>query len=238
MQGLYTADYFIEDGASYFERRARIDVRHADRLGHARLRLLLRGPAPQRRATSLRRTFQEAYRVLKPGGQAARRQRDAEDGHTTQSASTPRASSSSRATNTLTGLRSTAGRRSAPASLTRLLEPSYHWFFRDPPRCPAAAAAHRRARGRVRATLATARPPGLLAWLNHVAGGASFDDDRHQAATPGRRSWPSSEVFGDVRRGPVEHDETEHEHRRARSRSGPPGPPTAESARARWAPPD
>ncbi len=67
MQGLHTADYFLEEGRSYFERvlgsmydlplaSSSLDYVYACEVLHHN------DPA------SLRRTFQEAYRVLKPGG--------------------------------------------------------------------------------------------------------------------------------------------------------------------------
>ena len=67
MQGLYTADYFIEDGTSYFERVLGSMNDDAARLRQPRLRVLLRG-SPSQRREGLRRTFEEVFRVLKPGG--------------------------------------------------------------------------------------------------------------------------------------------------------------------------
>ena len=78
LQGLYTSDYFIEDGTSYFERvlgsmydmpiaSASLDYVYCCEVLH------------HNDSESLRRTFQECFRVLKPGGPAPGDQRDAED---------------------------------------------------------------------------------------------------------------------------------------------------------------
>jgi SAM-dependent methyltransferase len=67
MQGLWTSDYFIEDGTSYFERvlgsmnempiaSGSLDYVYACEVLHHNDR------------EGLRKTFEEAYRVLKPGG--------------------------------------------------------------------------------------------------------------------------------------------------------------------------
>ena len=57
---------------------------------------------------------------------------------------------------------------------TRLIEPSYHWFFRTPP--PDQPPPLREWRARFQHEL-KARPVGrraYLMWINHIAGGVSF----------------------------------------------------------------
>ena len=67
MQGLYTSDYFIEDGTSYFERvlASMNDIPLAsESLDYIYCCETLHHNDP----AGLRRTFEEAFRVLKPGG--------------------------------------------------------------------------------------------------------------------------------------------------------------------------
>ena len=67
MQGLYTADYFIEDGTVVLRARARLDGRHADRLDSLDY-VYCCEVLHHNDSDGLRRTFEEAFRVLKPGG--------------------------------------------------------------------------------------------------------------------------------------------------------------------------
>lgn len=172
MQGLYTSDFFIQEGRSYFERvlgsmndipltSGSFDYVYACEVLHHN------DPA------GLRRTFQEAYRVLKPGGrmlvinETLKTVRDPVGVHTE-------------------GVAQFEGYEHAhwaqqyrwaairAGFATRLLEPSYHWFFHDP--VPARAPAWRHPRHRVKHELRrTARGRRLyLSWVNNVAGGVSF----------------------------------------------------------------
>jgi SAM-dependent methyltransferase len=171
MQGLYTADYFIGDGTSYFERvlgsmydmpfaSARLDYVFCCEVLH------------HNDARSLRCTLEEAYRVLKPGGkllvvnETIKTVRDRQGVH-------------------VDGVAQFEGYEHAFWALryrweairagfrTRLLEPSYHWFFRGPPpERPARCASRpgvlfelqRHALGR----------RVYLEWLNHYRGEAQF----------------------------------------------------------------
>jgi SAM-dependent methyltransferase len=78
LQGLYTADWFIEDGCVFFERllgsmesiplaSSSVDYVYCCQVLH------------HNDLDGLRRTFAEIFRVLRPGGPSARRQRDAKD---------------------------------------------------------------------------------------------------------------------------------------------------------------
>ena len=213
--------------------RARLDGRDAAGVEQPRLRLLLRGPAPQRP-----RGPAADVRGGLPGAEARRHaaggQRDAQDAARPASASTSRASTSSRATSTPTGRCSYRWGRPARASLTQVIEPHYHRFFGDPPR-PQTAPPLRDWRSRLpaRAARRARGAQAYLAWLNHVAGGAQFGMIAVEAgAAPRTPQSPRgrSEVLGDVRRRPVEHPEAEREHRRPRSRAASAGqsaPPSA-----------
>ncbi len=185
LQGLYTADFFIAEGLSYFERvqgsmsemplaSASLDFVFCCEVLH------------HNDERSLRRTFQEIFRVLKPGGrllvvnETLKTRRDPVGLH-------------------LEGVEQFEGYEHAhwawryrweatrTGFLTRLLEPSYHWFFRERPmlaRLPGAARRRLRATGSPDAALRTAGLHALratrlgrrayMAWLYHVAGGTQL----------------------------------------------------------------
>ncbi len=172
LQGLYTADYFIEDGTSYFERvlgsmndvpiaSGSLDYVFACEVLH------------HNDARGLRRTFQEAHRVLKPGG------RMLVINETLKTTSDP------------VGVHADAvaqyeGYEHAHWALryrweairagfcTRLLEPSYHEFFRAPSSGPKPPWTDPSARGRYELRTRRAGRRAFLWWINHIAGGTSF----------------------------------------------------------------
>jgi SAM-dependent methyltransferase len=170
MQGLYTADYFIEDGTSYFERvlgsmfdmplaSASLDFVYCCEVLH------------HNDTASLRRTFQEAFRVLKPGGrllvinETLKTLRDPVGVHAeavVQFEGYEHAHWAPRY----------RGEAIRAGFATQLIEPAYHWFFSAAgPRPP-----RRQWRAWSQYELRT-RPLGrraYLAWVNHVAGGVSF----------------------------------------------------------------
>jgi SAM-dependent methyltransferase/uncharacterized protein YbaR (Trm112 family) len=172
MQGLYTADYFIEDGTSYFERvlGSMYDMPLAsESLDYVFCCEVLHHNDRQ----SLRRTFQEAFRVLKPGGKLLVANETIKTLYDRQGVHTE-------------GVEEFEGYEHAfwaaeyrweairAGFSTRVLDPVYHSFFDGPPdRRPRQAGL----RGRVKAEL---RPHPLgrkayLMWLNHVRGTVQFN---------------------------------------------------------------
>ena len=172
MQGLYTADYFIDDGTSYFERLlgSMYDMPLASAsLDHVFCCEVLH----HNDHTTLRRTFQEAFRVLKPGGkmlivnETIKTLRDPVGVHTE-------------------GVEQFEGYEHAFWALryrweatragfvTRVLEPSYHRFFHSPlpsERPPLTS-------GRRRAWFELSRRSlgrrAYVMWLNHYYGGVQL----------------------------------------------------------------
>ncbi|MFZ0042368.1 MAG: methyltransferase domain-containing protein [Solirubrobacteraceae bacterium] len=172
LQGLYTSDYFIEDGTSYFERvlGSMYDMPIAsESLDYVYCCEVLHHNDNE----SLRRTFEECFRVLKPGGQVLvvnetlKTKRDPIGVH-------------AEAVEQFEGYEHAhwavqyRGEAVRAGFTTRLIEPSYHWFFRTPP--PAEPPPLRDWHARARYEL-MARPLGrraYLMWVNHIAGGVSF----------------------------------------------------------------
>jgi len=173
LQGLHTADYFIEEGTSYFERilGSMNDIPLASNsLDYVYCCEVLHHNDP----VGLRRTFGEIYRVLKPGGQllvineTLKTWRDRIGVHTE-------------------GVEQFEGYEHAHWALqyrwealragfrTRLMAPSYHWFFEVLP--PGAKPPFRRVRSRLKVELQSHRlsRAAYLAWLNHYAGGVQFN---------------------------------------------------------------
>ena len=155
---------------------------------------------------SLRRTFAEAFRVLKPGGKML------VVNETIKTATDPVGVHTE-------GVEQFEGYEHAFWALqyrweairagfsTRLLEPAYHPFF---DRSPEALPRHAGVRSRVKSQLRS-RSRGrraYLMWLNHVRGRVQLNMIATKPSKP-----PASEVFGHVRRCPIEHDEAEREDR-------------------------
>jgi SAM-dependent methyltransferase/uncharacterized protein YbaR (Trm112 family) len=171
LQGLYTSDYFIADGTSYFERvlGSMYDMPVASNsLDYVYCCEVLH----HNDTDSLRRTFQEAFRVLKPGGKLL------VINETLKTVSDPVGVHTE-------GVQQFEGYEHAHWALryrgeairagfsTRLLEPSYHWFFAAAPGTkPPINDWRQRALFELRADPWGRK--GYLAWVNHLAGGVSF----------------------------------------------------------------
>ncbi len=171
LQGLYTSDFFIEDGTSYFERV--LGSMYDMPIASGSLDYVYCCEVLHHNDTgSLRATFEEAFRVLKPGGmllvvnETLKTARDRVGVH-------------------VEAVEQFEGYEHAHWALryrweavragfsTQLLEPRYHWFFHSPGFEKAPLTDSRR---RARYELQS-RPLGrraYLAWVNHIAGHVSF----------------------------------------------------------------
>jgi ubiquinone/menaquinone biosynthesis C-methylase UbiE/uncharacterized protein YbaR (Trm112 family) len=185
MQGLYTADYFIEDGLSYFERvlgsmndmpiaANSLDYVYACEVLH------------HNDSEGLRRTFEEAYRVLKPGG------RMLVVNETLKTINDP-VGVHTEAVEQFEGYEhahwASQYRWAAIRAgfSTRLIEPCYHGYFNRPTNGPKPGLTDLRARASYELRSTTVGRKALLSYINHVAGGTAFG---MVATKPNRRSLP------------------------------------------------
>ncbi|MGI8715590.1 MAG: methyltransferase domain-containing protein [Solirubrobacteraceae bacterium] len=171
MQGLYTADYFFQDGGSYFERvlgsmydmpiaSGSLDYVYCCEVLH------------HNDNDSLRRTFQECFRVLKPGGKLLVINETLKTRHDPVGVHAEAVEQFEGYEHAHWALRY-RGEAVRAGFSTRLLEPSYHWFFGTP---PGQAPGRRDWRRRLQHELKS-HPLGrrlYLMWINHIAGGVSF----------------------------------------------------------------
>ena len=223
----YTADYFIEDGTSYFERvlGSMNDMPIAS--GSLDYVYCLRGPAPQRQRQPAP-DVRGGFRVLKPGGRLL-------VVNETLKTITDPVGVHPEAVAQFDGYehahwaaRNTGGRPCRAGFSTRLLEPSYHWFFRYPPRPRKPPLRDWSARLRHELQVASSGATGLPGLGQPRRRRRVVRNDRHQDTPRGPIvrlvGSGGSEILGDARRDPVEHPEAEHEDRHARSRSAPAPP--------------
>jgi SAM-dependent methyltransferase len=184
LQGLYTSDYFIADGTSYFERvlGTMNDIPLAsESLDYVYCCEVLHHNDP----AGLRATFEEAFRVLKPGGkvlvinETLKTARDRSGVHTE-------------------GVAQFEGYEHAhwawryrweatrAGFLTEMMEPIYHGFFGAA--VPGAKPPLRNVRSRVGFALRSSAlgRRAYLSWLNHFVGGVQLN---MIATKPARFRW-------------------------------------------------
>jgi SAM-dependent methyltransferase len=172
LQGLYTADYFIEDGTSYFERvlASMNDMPFASgSLDYVYCCEVLH----HNDAAELRRTIEEAHRVLKPGGKLLvvnETLKTVRDPHGVHVEAVEQFDGHEHA-HWATRYRWEAIRAGFK---TRVLEPAYHPFFGfGPPATKPAARATPRQRLVYELQASALARRAYLSWLNHIAGGVS-----------------------------------------------------------------
>lgn len=195
LQGLYTADYFIMDGTSYFERvlgsmydmpiaSGSLDYVYCCEVLH------------HNDSDTLRRTFEECFRVLKPGGKVLVVNETLKTKHDPVGVHAEAVAQFEGYEHAHWALQyRTAAMRAGFA--TQLIEPSYHWFFREDSHGPRPSL--RDWRARVQYELRT-RPWGrraYLMWINHIAGGVAFG----MIATKPIRRRSTASLVGAVLRG-------------------------------------
>lgn len=172
LQGLYTADYFIEDGSSYFERvlgsmndipiqSGSLDYVFACEVLH------------HNDARGLRRTFQEAHRVLKPGGRMLVINETLKTVHDPVGVHAEAVAQFEGYEHAHWAARYRWEAIRAGFS-TRLLEPSYHGFFRDAASAPRPPLSDLGERWRYELRSRRLGRRAFLWWINHFVGGTSF----------------------------------------------------------------
>jgi SAM-dependent methyltransferase/uncharacterized protein YbaR (Trm112 family) len=198
MQGLWTADYFIKDGTSYFERvlgsMNEMPVA-SDTLDYVYACEVLHHNDPE----GLLRTFEEAYRVLKPGGAMLVINETLKTWHDRVGVHTEGVAQFEGYEHAHWALQYRTAAIRAGFS-TRLIEPSYHGFFRVPPGQTAPPLRHWRSR--IQHEL-RARPWGrkaFLSWINHVAGGAQFGMIASKPLRASRTPQSAARKIRDLRR--------------------------------------
>jgi SAM-dependent methyltransferase len=172
LQGLYTSDYFIEDGTSYFERvlGSMYDMPIAsDSLDYVYCCEVLHHNDPD----SLRRTFEECFRVLKPGGKLLVINETLKTRHDPVGVHAEAVAQFEGYEHAHWAWEYRWGAVRAGFS-TRLIEPSYHWFFRTPPPPDPPSLRDWRARFQHELKARSLGRRAYLMWINHVAGDVSF----------------------------------------------------------------
>jgi len=186
MQGLYTADFFFEERGVFFERV--LGSMDAIPLASSSLDYVYCCEVLHHNdSESLRRTFRECFRVLKPGGKLLVVNETLKTKHDPVGVHAEAVAQFEGYEHAHWALEYRGAAIGAGFS-TRLIEPSYHWFFRTPP--PPQPPPMRQWRKRLQHELKT-RSFGrraYLMWINHVAGGVAFGMIATKPPRPARRS--------------------------------------------------
>jgi SAM-dependent methyltransferase len=172
LQGLETADYFIQDGTSYFERvlGSMYDMPLASEgLDYVYCCEVLH----HNDSESLRRTFEECFRVLKPGGKLLVINETLKTRHDPVGVHAEAVAQFEGYEHAHWALQY-RGEAVRAGFVTRLIEPSYHWFFRAPPAAHAPPLRPLRPRLQHELKSRALGRRAYLMWLNHIAGGVSF----------------------------------------------------------------
>ena len=185
LQGLFTSDYFIESGLTYFE-RLQASMNDMPLASESLDYVFCCEVLHHNDVAGLRRTFEEIHRVLKPGGtlcvvnETLKTLRDPVGVHTEGVAHFEGYEHAHWASRY-------RGEAIRAGFSTRTLEPSYHWFFaggRKPGRASTrfldqvrrgnAEPADLKSSAVMAMRASRAGRRAYLAWVNHVAGGAQF----------------------------------------------------------------
>ena len=201
LQGLWTADFFIESGSSYFERvlasMNEIPIA-SDSLDYVYACEVLHHNDPQ----GLLRTFEEAYRVLKPGGRMLVVNETLKTLHDPVGVHVDAVAQFEGHEHAHWAFQyRTAAMRAGFA--TRLIEPSYHTFYRERP--AATAPPVRNWRGRLEHELRRRRwgRRAFLMWANHIAGGVAFGMIATKPPHPASSPHSAAPRIRDLRRRAV-----------------------------------
>jgi SAM-dependent methyltransferase len=198
MQGLWTADYFIEDGSSYFERvlgsmntmpiaSGSLDYVYACEVLH------------HNDPRGLLATFEEAYRVLKPGGRMLVVNETLKTWHDKVGVHVEGVAEFEGYEHAHWALEYRAAAMRAGFA-TRLIEPSYHGFYREPPPPTPPPLRHKSARLEHELRRRAWGRRAFLMWANHIAGGVAFGMIATKPRRPATSPHSVAPLIRDLRR--------------------------------------
>jgi SAM-dependent methyltransferase len=198
MQGLWTADYFIEDGTSYFERvlgsMNEMPIA-SDSLDYVYACEVLHHNDPR----GLLRTFEEAYRVLKPGGQMLVVNETLKTWHDPVGVHIDAVAQFEGYEHAHWAFQYRAAAMRAGFA-TRLIEPSYHGFYRQSPSATPPPLRHWQARLQHELRRRAWGRRAFLMWSNHIAGGVAFGMIATKPAQPRTSPHSAAPRIRDLRR--------------------------------------